>query len=175
MPSFFDHVKSCHAICAVLLNDFLKPEENFRLSRDDFARGKRNQITLCLLSMSRNLEAFMERPYRFPVAADDAALRAAFFLTAVGETALKNASDTDVEEPAFLERHALERLWQKISSQIETRTISNDVCFENFAAYARGVDEGSREFRELILPAIIENGQRLLGGAPPTSQNGYRM
>lgn len=173
MTSFLDHVKSCQIVCADLLANYLKPEENFLRAHDDFARGRRNQITLCLLAMSRELEDFAKRPRAFLSNTDSVALRAEFFLTAVGETALKNASDEDMAPPPALEKNVLDRMWLKITHSIETGEHSSAACFENFAAYARGCEEGAREFREVILPAIIRNYQKAMGDV--SSPRGYWM
>lgn len=175
MPSFLDYMKSCHAACSGLLTEYLKPDEHVRFAPDDFARGRRNQITLCLLSMSQELEAILKRPHRFTAPTDNAPLRAAFYLTAIGETALRHASDNDAIEPVYLEEGAFERMWLNISRQIETRLYSENIGFENFAAYARGTEQGSHEFREHILPAIIRNCQRAIADEPLPPQQGYRM
>ena len=174
MAVFLDHVESCRAICADLLTDYLKPDANPLRTYNDFARGKKNQITQCLLFMAQKLEEFTAASSRFTTE-EYVSLRAEFFLTAIGETALKNADDMNSEHPSALEEDAFERMWANISKAIKTETPSKNPCFEDFAAYSRGCEAGSREFRKVILPSIIRNYKKTMEIMPDPSNNVYRM
>lgn len=173
MPSLLDHVRCCHSVCVGLLTDYLKPEPALR-ERDDFANGKRNQITQCLLSMSHALEDIMNSPQRFLTIPATASLRAEFLLTAIGETALRKNYRANVEAPpgSFPKEDAFEETLRKILGTTDTKAPSN--C-RNFEAYARGCEEGNSEFCQKILPAMIRNYQARIGDIPSPPRRGYRM